>query len=536
MPVRRAVREKRLAVTSVASLALAVSGCTGQIDGPSPTRGVRTVSAAGDMAGVGATPVSAPSGGNAPGVTAQELTRLTRAEYRATILQAFGVDPSIELLPEDGRVGAFTSNASMTPDPVQPYMFASEDLATDLVPDILPACEAQSASSCLEEDYRGPFEELYRRVLTQAELDNLSQMLVQLQDDGLPPVEATRTVVASALLSPDFLYRSSPSNAGSDARTRHIAERVSYALWDAPPDQELRLAAEGSAGATGPALEAQAARLTRDEQATHTLARFLGQWLDVDTDLMAEDPAFETSPDFLELLAFVQGALQDDTPVTDFVGGTRGFVHRENVDAYGIDEPKGKSDVTPVDWTIESQRRGLLAQELFSGATRHPDPSRRAIFRGVLVRRSLLCDTIPAPTPDLVALEREVSDRLTDTRCQSCHELIDPVGQAFAAYDMDTDGPVPGAEVIRHDELEGTYPDVGELLVAVANSRAFAECFSEHWLSFFLEVPPAEVDAGWKSSLADSVQAGASLGSIVEQTVRELSARLISQTPWCAGE
>ena len=56
----------------------------------------------------------------------------------------------------------------------------------------------------------------------------------------------------------------------------------------------------------------------------------MAQWLHVDLDLkLAADTAYATSPLYLELLAFVQDALSSGVPVTSFVNGTRGFVHRE---------------------------------------------------------------------------------------------------------------------------------------------------------------------------------------------------------------
>jgi hypothetical protein len=113
---------------------------------------------------------------------------------------------------------------------------------------------------------------------------------------------------------------------------------------------------------------------------------------------------------------------------------------------------------------------------------------------------------------------------------------MDPIGQSFSVLDPDADNPISEAEVLSHPELEGTYPDVAALLEAVAGSRAFAECFSRHWLGFFLEQPLASLDESWVGVLADSVEAGASLGDVVEQTVAELYSRSELVVPWCAGE
>src|SRR5690606_30909471 len=153
-------------------------------------------------------------------------------------------------------------------------------------------------------------------------------------------------------------------------------------------------------------------------------------------------------------------------------------------------------------------------------ATRHPDASRRPIFRGLLIRESLLCDTIPPPTAELVALAGEVGERTSDPRCAGCHRLIDPIGAALAAWDDENDA--PPAELISHPELEGTHASVPELLAAVAQREAFAECFARQWLSFLLEVPIASIDPGWALELASEVRRGASLQEVLALSLEGL--------------
>ena len=72
--------------------------------------------------------------------------------------------------------------------------------------------------------------------------------------------------------------------------------------------------------------------------------------------------------------------------------------------------------MSPVTWPATSPRRGVIGEEAIVDPTRHPDVGRRAIFRGELVRASLLCQSIPPPSADLVALAGEVTDRTKDAR------------------------------------------------------------------------------------------------------------------------
>lgn len=463
-----------------------------------------------------------------------EFSRLTRNEYAATVRQALGVDADISLIPVDGRVGPFTANASAGDDPVHPYLIAGEDLAENVIPSRLPVCDS-AAESCVRDHYRAPIEQLFRRPVADAELARWAAMIGALETAGVPALDATRAMLSGVLLSPDFLFRSALAPGDAFGNGRRVAERLSFTLWDAPPDAQLRAAAEGPSAELSARLGAQAARLSGDARAVPVVARFLAQWLHLDTDRRLVEPAFESSPRFREWLAFTADLLKPDVPLQSIVSGRRGFVHRDNLAAYGLSaaDLSGDAEVAAVTWPADSVRRGALGQDLLADATRHPDPSRRVIFRGRLVRASLLCDTIPAPTPELIAAAGEVSDRTKDARCASCHQRMDPIGRAFAGFDPDHEGDADPPEVLHHEELAGTYRDVPALLEAVASSRAFAECFARHWLAFLLEQPLSEADPAWVSDLADEVASGASLRGIIERTAQTLESRSSEMTPWC---
>ncbi len=423
----------------------------------------------------------------------QQFSRLTRAEYAATIEASLGVTPDVNSIPEDSRVGPFTSNAESATDPVHPYMLAARELAATVIPSILPACDAADAEACLGEEYAEALGVLYRRPVTDGEIAVWAATMNELAAEGVNSTDASRALLGSMLMGPDFLYRSTPQ-AGSNQR---LTELLAFALWDAPPDEELTQLA--LATDLAPRLPNLIEQVLSSERAVPVLARFLAQWLDVDTDLRLEDPSFADSPEYQEVLGFVSSALDDETPITQYVAGDQ----------------------------------SLLLRELFLASTRHPDRSRRPIFRGLVVRRALLCDEIPAPSADLVALSAEVGDRTEDARCAGCHQLLDPIGGAFAVFDDDEEAGDGGAEVLGHAELEGTYDSLSELLTAVSQSRAFAECFAEHWLEFLLETSTPE--PAWVESLADAVQGGASLRDLVVQSAHSLADQSQVEPPWCGA-
>jgi hypothetical protein len=557
MPTRPA---STLLISSIAVAALGLTSCNATIEGAavdeaSGGRGASTGkggkgqtgggsgsgaasgTGSGATSGEGSGGTSSGTGGSAGSVTPSGearpgYSRLTRAEYRATVEQAFGLDPDVSLVPVDGRVGPFTSNTTVSPDPVHPYLLAGEDLALAVVPDELPACSGTDVTACVRDNYRIPLERLFRRSVGDEELERWSALVSDLRTAGVTAENATRALVSAALLSPDFLFRASPLS-GDAARARALVEHLGYALWDAPPDTTLADVAERPLSEVGALLGTEAARLAGDSRAVPILARFVGQWLHVDTDLRLGDAAFGSSPSYLELVGLVEHALANDVPVVELVSAPRSFVHEDNLDAYGLDDAPGSDAVSLVTWADDSAHRGVLGQELFADSTRHPDPGRRPIFRGKLVRTSLLCDSIPAPNAELLELDDEVGDRTVDARCAGCHVMMDPIGRAFAPLDADFEGAPEPAEIFEHPELEGSYATLAELLDAVSGSRAFAECFARHFLAFFLEQPLDEVDRALITELADQVAAGASLAEVIEQSIVSLATQSDPLVPWC---
>ncbi|HEY0869042.1 MAG TPA: DUF1592 domain-containing protein, partial [Acidothermaceae bacterium] len=463
-------------------------------------------------------------------------TRLTRVEYKATVNAAFGITPDVSGLPNDSRVGPFTSNVG-SPDPADEFLLASEDLAAQIVPAKLPTCTGATAATCVTTNYQAPIERLYRRSLTAAEVTNLANMISPLEAAGVTSQDATRAMVLSTLLSADFLFRSAPLS-GDAARGRRLTEHLGYALWDAPPDPTLVAAGNVTAAQLGASLRTQALRLGGDAKAVPVLARFLAQWLRVDSDDKLDDPNlnFAASPLYAELQAFVQNALTKNVPVTSFINGTQGFIQKSNFAAYAMTPVTSTATVVPVTWSASSVRRGILGEEVFMDATRNPDPGRRPIFRGHLVRSSLLCQPIASPPAELVALNSEVTDRTTDTRCKACHSLMDPIGQAFAPNDLDNTIGAPAPIVNGGGEVTGTFKDLPTLMDAIAGSQAYADCFSRNLLAFFLEQDPDYVDAASVSDVSAVVKSGGGLADAIGQAVVSLEKRSQSTTPWCTGQ
>ncbi|MDX1495758.1 MAG: DUF1592 domain-containing protein, partial [Longimicrobiales bacterium] len=134
-------------------------------------------------------------------------------------------------------------------------------------------------------------EAAYRRPLTDRDLDGLMGFYREGAADGGFEM-GVRTALQAILASPHFLFRferpaaaSAVAGGGGDipaayALSDHaLASRLSYFLWGAPPDEELRrLAQEGRLQETD-VLEAQVGRMLADARADALCTRFAAQWL-----------------------------------------------------------------------------------------------------------------------------------------------------------------------------------------------------------------------------------------------------------------
>ena len=92
------------------------------------------------------------------------------------------------------------------------------------------------------------------------------------------------------LTSPQFLFliENSSSPAAEDLDAYELATKLSYFLWNAPPDQ--RLLDLASKNALHPLLDAEIERMIRDPRFGQFITEFASQWLSLDKfDVVAID-------------------------------------------------------------------------------------------------------------------------------------------------------------------------------------------------------------------------------------------------------
>jgi len=288
--------------------------------------------------------------------------------------------------------------------------------------------------------------------------------------DGGSFDQGIEQVVAAVLASPDFLYRSirGPQGASPDVSQEagfaltdlELASRLSFFLWNTPPDGELlKLAAAGgltkpgAGGLSKPgALQGQVKRMMADPRASSLVTSFAVKWLNLDgLDSVKPDPAIfpgfneQLRHDFLyEAEAFISSIFLEDRSVVDLLTADHTFLNERLARHYGISGVTGTQfrRVTLAD----KERWGLLGKAAVLLRTSYGDRT-SPVLRGAWVLDKII-GTPPNPPPPNTATDlsqaagevpKTVRARLEQHRnkavCRQCHGVIDPTGLALENFD-----------------------------------------------------------------------------------------------------
>ena len=266
---------------------------------------------------------------------------------------------------------------------------------------------------------------------------------------GEPFVDALMAGYRAILTSPEFLLlHEDPGRLDAWA----LANRLSFFLWNSPPDAQLRAAAESGALLKDDELRRQTQRMLNDPKSSRFVEHFLDYWLDLRhihltepdenlypeyDSLLAESMVEETRAFFAEMLRSDLGA--DHVIDSDFLR-----INQRLAELYGIEEAQG-TPIRKVSLPEDSVRGGLLTQGSLlkitaNGTTTSP------VVRGTYAMTKLLGDPPPPPPPSVPAIEPDITGATTIREqldkhrsvalCASCHKKIDSPGFALESFDV----------------------------------------------------------------------------------------------------
>ncbi len=261
------------------------------------------------------------------------------------------------------------------------------------------------------------------------------------------------------LSSTKFLYRAEPGGPPQGAEPGaayavtdlELASRLAFFIWSQGPDEELLALAESNRLSDPQVYAQQIDRLLADPRSKSLVTNFAFQWLSVrDIDVIDPDPKLYPNFDAdlrasfaREMELFADSILRDDSrSVVELLTAPYTFVNERLARHYGI--PGVLGDRFRRVELDDPNRWGLFGKGSILLATSYPDRT-SPVLRGAWVMEHVL-GVPPTPPPPGVETNltasaetpRSVRERLalhrTQSSCNHCHGVIDPLGQALENY------------------------------------------------------------------------------------------------------
>ena len=385
---------------------------------------------------------------------------------------------------------------------------------------------------------------------------------------GSTPVapDAVGDVIATVLNSAETLYRvehgTEDAKAVSALSAFELAARLSYNLWQEPPDDALWAAAQDGSLLTDAGYDAQLARLLASPKLRQSIDEWVTEWLRLDElpplDTLDTDPAFRAFagadlPPASARDAMIADVLDSAWAAVGSVGSASTFLNDRHSYAtdvylaglYGV-APWDGMDPAP---TFSSPLRGGLVTRAAFLAT--GTAGTRPIHKGYLVRNAMLCQQVGSPpananTKTPVASGQEttrqaVTDRTSGGVCGACHTtLINPPGFLTEGFDAlgrertqeklyDGEGNLLASLPVDTSAAPAVKPGdarvmttAAELTHAIDTSGLFHSCLGRHYFRFAqARVEDPTLDGCLLSRLEVAARSNAPLSAVLEVVARD---------------
>jgi hypothetical protein len=383
----------------------------------------------------------------------------------------------------------------------------------------------------------------YRHPLAPSEIADLKALF----DAGIKEKDFATGLewfLTGLLQSPDFLYqlaRPQPNETAGAVLPQssyELASRLSYFVWDGPPDDALYAAAANGTLGDPATLPAEVARLMQDARFSRGVEAFYASWLKLAGfgEVARDAPGFTTAVvSSLErsLLATATQLYAGGAPnIASLFSGQSYYLDGALRTFYGLPGDRTGTALTLTDMPNEG-RAGVLTHPGLMAMLARPGET-NPISRGLFIRKTVMCQDLPPPPagvtiPQLAPVAANVSTRerldrhTTAALCAACHDVIDPPGFALEGFDevgrrrtMDGGKPVDtsGTMTVAGD-LAGPFADGGELLGRFAQSQTVRTCFARKYFEFAAEHLTSPDDGCAIDAIARSFAATGDLKGLV---------------------
>jgi len=399
------------------------------------------------------------------------MRRLSKVEYANTLQDLYGVNPLIaDRLPEEVVGEGYLNSIS----PLQSELFL--EIANEVVGQIVaperkaPTTvqkrlfgrkppEGTDLRNAARQVARSLARDAYRRPPTEAELDVLVDVFDLARGKELDYTASLGWLLKAVLVSPQFLFIAPAGEAEPNERTvrlddHHLAARLSYLLWSAPPDAELSALADKGELHQPRTLRAQTKRLLLHPRARALFDGFGAQWLRVnDLEHQVFDPKlFPGMTPALrvammnEARLFFESLVHKNDRAIRLVDSDYTFLNEPLAELYGLGSSVKGPRMRRV--RLENPNRGgILGMPATLAATSFPTRT-SPVRRGVWVLEQILGEHVPPPPPDIPQLDAQEPNHVKGLTlrqrtelhtknpvCANCHQTLDPIGFGLENFD-----------------------------------------------------------------------------------------------------
>jgi hypothetical protein len=504
--------------------------------------------AAGLAAALAAVWSAVPLRGESPPVTTEArpgmsgFRRLSEGQYVRSIAQIFGpgvtvpgrFDPPRR---DDGLMAIGDARVTVSPSGIEQYELRAREIAAQVMAGdrlkTVVACAADAGAAfdqaCAASfvTYYGRL--LYRRPLSDAERNATIALARAATVRSGRFTKGLEVALSRLLISPQFIFRVERAEVEAapllaDRLDRYsLAARLSFLLWDAPPDAALLDAAAAGDLQDAAKLRAQIDRLMADPRFEQGVRSFFSDMLGYEQfQGLSKDPAIfpkfnaQMSRDAQEqsLRTIVDHLVVRKADYRDLFVTKNTFMNRNLGALYKVPvSGAGMSGWAPYAFAPSDPRGGLLSLAGFLMLDPTHEGRSSPTIRGKSVREFLLCQPVPQPPPnvDFVVVQdvhnpdyRTARQRLAlhaeNPACAGCHALTDPIGLSMENYDAFGEFRTHENDALidASGSFEGKpYKGLLELSRLLRDSPAVPSCLVRRVFEYGAGRPAGKREAAW---------------------------------------
>ncbi len=291
----------------------------------------------------------------------------------------------------------------------------------------------------------------YRRPVTPVEEEELTGVFRKSLADGRSFTDSVKDALTVVLTSPQFLFliENSKSPAAEPLDSYELASKLSYFLWNEPPDHRLlHLAAAGTLRSQ---LNAEVDRMVADSRFNQFASEFASQWLNLDKFQVLESDkkrfpklTRDTRAQLKqEPVEFFQYLVRNNLPAKDLISANF-IMANETVASYYDMGDRTESGFRFVPIKADRGELGGVLSEAAVMAGLSDGRESNPVKRGAWLARKIIAEPPNDPPPNVPPLKENTKnltlrERLEQHRsapaCMQCHSKIDPWGVALEQFD-----------------------------------------------------------------------------------------------------